>query len=90
MAVSRRPVTPDCLANESSPIQYVTENAFRIIRLCDIDEAITVGGIKHSFVIRDPHGFELEITVDISDSAVAEIISRSSGRLSLYSSYKNG
>ena len=82
MAV-RRKVNPDCPANESSPIQYVTENGFSIIRLCDIDESITAGGTKTSFVVRDPHGYELEIAIDISDSAVAEIISRSSGRLSL-------
>jgi hypothetical protein len=87
MAVSRRQVTPDCLVNESYPIQYVTENGFSIIRLCDINESITAGGTKHSFAVRDPHGYELEITVDISDSAVAEIVSRSSGRLSLSSSY---
>jgi len=87
MAVSKRQVSPDCLVNESSPIQYVTENGFSIIRLCDIDESIPAGGTKHSFVVRDPHGYELEITVDISDSAAAEIISRSSGRMSLNSSY---
>jgi hypothetical protein len=87
MVVRRKQVIPDCLANESSPIQYVTENGFSIVRLCDIDELITAGGTKHSFVVRDPHGYELEITIDISDSAVAEIISRSSGRLSLNSSY---
>ena len=87
MAVGGRQLTPDCLAKESSPIQYVTENGFSIIRLCDIDESITAGGTKHSFVVRDPHGYELEITVDISDAAAAEIISRSSERLSFNSSY---
>jgi hypothetical protein len=87
MAVGRRQVTPECLANKSSPIQYLTENGFSIIRLWEIDESITPGGTKHPFVVRDPHGYELEITVDISDSAVAEIISRSGGRLSLDSSY---
>jgi|SRR5437660_12614897 len=87
MAVRKRQVTPDCLVNESSPIQYVTENGFSIIRLCDINESITAEGTKHSFVVRDPHGYELEITVDISDSAVAEIGSRSRWRLSLNSSY---
>jgi hypothetical protein len=87
MAVGRRQVTPDCLANESSPIQYVTENGFSIVRLGDIDESISATGTKHFFVVRDPHGNDLEITVDISDSAAAEIISRSSGRLSLNSSY---
>ena len=87
MAVRRRQLTPDCLVNVSSPIQYVTENGFSIIRLCDIDKSIAAGGTKHSFVVRDPHGFELQITVDISDSAVAEIVSRSRWRLSLNSSY---
>lgn len=87
MAVGRRQVTPDCLANKSSPIQYITENGFTIIRLCDIDESITAEGTKHSFVVRDPHGYELEITVDISDAAAAEIIGRSSERLPLNSSY---
>ena len=87
MAVGGRQLTPDCLAKKSSPIQYVTENGFSIIRLCDIDESITAGGTKHSFVVRDPHGYELEITVDISDAAAAEIISRSSERLPFNSSY---
>lgn len=75
------------MTNESSPIRCVTENGFSIIRPCDLDESITVGGTTHSFVVRDPHEYELEITVDISDSAVAEIVSRSSGRLSFNSSY---
>jgi len=87
MAVGRRQVTPDCLANRSSPIQYVTENGFTIIRLCDIDQSITAEGTNHSFVVRDPHRYEREITVDISDSAVAEIVSGSRWRLSLNSSY---
>jgi hypothetical protein len=87
MAVGRRQATPDCLANESSPIQYVTENGFSIIRLCDIDKSITVGGTKHSFVVCDPRGYELEMAIDISDSAVTKIIKRNSRRLSLCSSY---
>lgn len=87
MAVPGIQVTPDCLVNESCPIQYVTENGFTIIRLCDIDESITAAGTKHSFVIRDSHGYELEITVDISDPAASEIVSQSRWRLSLNSSY---
>ena len=87
MAVGGRQLTPDCLAKKSSLIQYVTENGFSIIRLCDIDESITAEGTKHSFVVRNPDGDELEITVDISDAAAAEIISRSSERLPLNSSY---
>lgn len=87
MAVSRAQVNSDCLANGYSPIQYVTENGFSILRLSDIDKSITSKGTEHSFLVRDPQGYELEITVDISDSAVAEIISRSRWRLSPNSSY---
>jgi hypothetical protein len=75
------------MANGYCPIQYVTENGFSIVRLCDIDKSITSKGTKHDFVVRDPRGHELEIAVDISDSAVAEIVSRSRWRLSLNSSY---
>ena len=84
--IDRRAI-PNSSAEEQRPIEFLTENGFSIIRLCDIDESITAGGTTHSFVVRDPHGYELKVTVDISDSAVAEIISRSSGRLFLNSSY---
>ena len=84
---SRNQVAAENYAVKQHPIEYWTENGFSIVRLCDINESVTAGGTKHSFVVRDPHGYELEITVDISDAAVAEIISRSSGRLSLISSY---
>jgi hypothetical protein len=87
MAVSRGQVNSDRFANGYSPIRYVTENGFSIVRLCDIDKSITSKGTKHFFVVRDPQGYELEITVDVSDSAVEEIVSRSRGRLSLNSSY---
>ena len=74
-------------AVKQRPIEYLTENGFSIVRLCDIDKSISSKGTEHSFMVRHPQGYELEITVDISDSAVAEIISRSRGRLSLDSSY---
>ena len=87
MSQSRNQLAAEYYAVKQHPIEYLTENGFSIIRCCEVDESISAGGTKHSFVVRDPHGYKLEITVDISDSAVAEIISRSSGRLSLNSSY---
>ena len=79
-------------ARESSqatrnPIEYQTENGFAIIRLCDVDQSIPRVGTKHSFIVRDPHGYELDISVDITDAAVAEVVRRSRGRLTLESSY---
>jgi hypothetical protein len=84
---SKSQLAAENYAVKQHPVEYWTENGFSIIRRCDLDESITVVGIKHSFVVRDPHGYELEITVGLSYAAVAEIISRSSGRLSLDSSY---
>jgi hypothetical protein len=87
MSQSRNQLAAEYHAVKHRPIEYLTENGFSIVRLSDIDESITAGGAKHSFVVRDPRGYEMEIAVDISDSAVAEIIGRSSGRVSLDSSY---
>lgn len=82
----------DVLASENlparrQPIEYQTENGFAIIRLCEVDQAVSIAGTKHSFVVRDPHGYELDVTVEITDAAVAEVVRRSRGRLSLESSY---
>lgn len=38
-------------------------------------------------MVKDPDGYEFEITVEITDQAVAEVISRSRGRLTLESAY---
>jgi len=87
MSQSRNQIAAEYYAVKRRPIEYLTENGFSIVRLSDIDESITAGGARHSFVVRDPRGYEMEIAVDISDSAAAEIISRSSERLCLSSSY---
>jgi hypothetical protein len=70
-----------------NPIQLLTENDFCIIRLCDVDESIPSGGIEHSFIVRDPDGYELDITVSLDPRAAAELIHRSRGRLNLESSF---
>lgn len=69
------------------PIRYLTENDFSIVRGCDLDASISATGKEHCFVVRDPDDYELEIAVEISDRAVAEVVSRSRGRLTLESTY---
>jgi hypothetical protein len=69
------------------PIEFLTENGFSIIRLCEIDRSISSVGPVHEFMVRDPHGYELNITVQISSDAIAEIGWRSRGRISQESSY---
>jgi len=70
-----------------NPVEYQTENGFAIIRLADVDQSVAMVGRRHYFIVRDPYGYELDITVEISDEAVAEIIRRCRGRLTLESSF---
>ncbi len=86
MAVNRK-FLADAQPARREAIQYLTENGFRIIRLSDIDSSYSIDGPEHCFLVRDPHDYELEITVDITPEAVAEIVNRSRGRISLASSY---
>lgn len=69
------------------PIQYLTENGFRIIRRCDVDESAPKGGLEHGFIVRDPDGYELDITVRFEAHAAAEVIERSRRRIDFESSY---
>jgi hypothetical protein len=74
-------------AEPSRPIEFLTENGFSIIRLCEIDESISAGGTTHPFLVRDPHGYELQIDVDIAKGAIDQIIGRSRGCITNHSSY---
>lgn len=72
---------------EDRPVEFLTENGFSIVRLCEIDNSIPAGGFRHRFLVRDPDGFELEITVDIAERVAQALASRSRGRLTADSSY---
>src|SRR6266404_5946278 len=66
---------------EQRPIEFLTENDFSIIRLSDIDKSISAVGASHEFLVRDPHGYELHITVEISGDVIAEIAMRCRDRI---------
>ncbi len=81
MAVNRRQVIPDSLAKEVSPIQYVTENGFSIIRLCDVDKSVIATSRECRFLVRNERGWEREVTVAFEESLSAQIQSRRHSRL---------
>jgi len=81
MAVNRRQVIPDSLAQEVSPIQYVTENGFSIIGLCDVDKSVTATSRECRFLVRSERGWEREVTVAFQKSLIAQIESRRRSRL---------
>jgi hypothetical protein len=69
------------------PTEVQTENGFAIIRLCDVDDSYSTEGPTHCFIVRDPDGYELDVTVEISATVVGEIMHRTRGRISLASTY---
>lgn len=83
----RESVSASEAVESRKPIRYVTENGFSIVRRCDVDSSVSHAGKEHCFVVEDPDGYELEITVGINDHAVADAISRSRGKLDLDSTY---
>ena len=87
MAMLDKSASPNSSAGAHPPIEYLTENGFSIIRFCDLDQSISATGTNHQFLVRDPKGYELQIGVDVSDSAIEEIVRRSRGRISNGSSY---
>jgi len=80
-------LTTDLLPARQRPIEVQTENGFAIIRLSDVNRAVSTEGTRHYFIVRDPNGYELDITVDISDAVVAEVRRRCRGRITLASSF---
>lgn len=80
-------LTPDSSPARQRPIEVQTENGFAIIRLCDVNKFVSIEGTRHYFIVRDPNGYELDITVDISEAVVAEVRRRCRDRITLASSF---
>ena len=87
LSMIEKRAVPNTSVESQRPNEFLTENGFSIIRLSDIDKTIPAVGAMHEFLVRDPHGYELHITVQISSDAIAEIVRRSRGRLSNEGSY---
>ena len=78
---------PDSSPARQRPIEVQTENGFAIIRLADVTRSVSIEGTRHYFIVRDPNGYELDVTVDISDAVIAEVRRRCRGRITLASSF---
>src|SRR5260370_26760320 len=87
MGVKSEQLVNDSEAARDRPIELITENGFSIVRACDLDGGSTPEVGSYAFVVRDPHGYELDIAVEIERPAVLEVFKRSAGRISGNSSY---
>ena len=87
MAVRKEELVRNSEAAQPRPIELITENGFSIVRGRDLNGAASREDGSYTFVVRDPHGYELEIAVAIERSAVLEVFKRSAGRISTDNSY---
>lgn len=77
----------DSVAEQSRLIEFQTDNGFSLLRLSDLNHSIGTAGFVHQFLVRDPDGFELEITVEITTTLANVLARRSRGHLSKDSLY---
>jgi len=92
MAVKKEQLVSDAELARHRPIELITENGFSIVRACDLRACDLDGGSTpevgtYAFVVRDPHGYELDIAVEFAPLLVLEVFKRSEGRISGDSSY---
>ncbi len=76
MAVTRQRISSERSPQVSSPIQYVTENGFSIIRLSEVDGLENDSARNCRFLVRNERGSEREVTVHFEESLVAQIQSQ--------------
>ena len=86
MSQSSNQLADEYQAIQHRPIEYLTENGFTIVRLSEFNRTTAIAG-EYDFLVGDPHGYELEITVVVDRSAVIEVARRSRSRISSQSSY---
>ena len=69
--MSRKQVRPDDLPHTRSPIKYLTENGFSIVRVSEIDPSVTDNPSECHFLVQHEQGREREIRVAFTESVVA-------------------
>ncbi|SRR6266436_933278 len=87
MAVEKDHLEVDGGAERCRPIELITENGFSIVRADELDGVRLSPDRIFVFVVCDPHGYELEIRVEIALAAISEIAFRSRCLISTESSY---
>ena len=87
MAAQRDELQADGLEALDTPIEFLTENGFSILRSweCDHTSAPTDG--NYSFLVQSEAGRQREIIVTIADTVITDVTSRTKGRINCFSSF---
>jgi len=83
MAARRDKPMPDRDPAKRRPVELITENDFCIIRSWELDGVKPPTAGPYRFLVRNPHGLERarEITVEVAESAIAQIEKQTRGRI---------
>jgi hypothetical protein len=73
MALNRNQVRPDRLPYATSPIKFLTENGFRIVRLSEIDPAMIDSPGECRFLVQQEGSAEHEVAVGFDDKVIASL-----------------
>ena len=73
MAITRKEAWPQHLPRAATPIKYLTENGFSIVRLCDLDGSVRNSPSGCRFLVQRDDGPEHAVNVSFSQSIVTEM-----------------
>ena len=73
MAISRKKVWSQSLPCAATPIKYITENGFSIIRVGDLDSSVSSRCSDCRFVVQRDDGPRREVHVSFDRDLIAEI-----------------
>lgn len=73
MAVSKKRIRPDRLAQVTSPIKYITENGFSIVRLSEIDHSVIDTPKECHFLVQHENGAEREVRVGFAEHLITTL-----------------
>ena len=81
-AMRRTQVRPDDLPHTQSPIKYLTENGFSIVRLAEIDPSVTDSPNECHLLVQHDDEAEREINVSFGAELIAYLRIRRRNQLS--------
>jgi hypothetical protein len=73
MAVTRKEAWPQHLTRAATPIRYLTENGFSIVRLSDVDESVRSSPNGCRFLVQRDRAPEHAVNVRFSQTVVTEL-----------------
>jgi hypothetical protein len=73
MAVSKKRIRPDRLAQVTSPIKYITENGFSIVRRSEIDRSVIDTPKECHFLVQHENGAEREVKVGFAEHLITTL-----------------